>query len=54
MTFQELYERICDALCGNRSAPLMEVLLPDRTHRIIRQKKSPDGSGSAQTGADPA
>ena len=54
MTFQEFHERICDALRDNRSPVLIEVLLPDGTHRIIRQKKSSDGSGIAPAGADPA
>jgi hypothetical protein len=44
MSFDELHERICDALRGNRSPVAMEVLLPDGTHRIIRGKKSPDQS----------
>jgi len=54
MTFQDLHERICDALRGNRSPVAMEVLLPDGTHRIIRQRKPPDESGAGQAGADPA
>ena len=40
MTFQALHERICEALRGNRSPVVMEVLLPDGTHKIIRQKES--------------
>lgn len=54
LTFPELHERICDALRGNRSPVLMEILLPDGTHRIIRQRKSPDASGAALADADPA
>ena len=54
MTFQALHERICDALRGNRPPVLMEVLLPDGTHRIIRQRKSPDASGAAPADGDPA
>jgi len=54
ITFQELHERICHALRGNRSPVAMEVLLPDGTHRIIRQRKSPDDPGAAPAHADPA
>ena len=54
MTFQELHERICNALRGNRSPVALEILLPDGTHRIIRQSKSPDDSGAGPAGADPA
>jgi len=39
MTFDELHQRICDALRGNRSPVVAEVLLPDGTHRIIRAPK---------------
>ncbi len=53
MTFEELHERICDALRGNRSPVAIEVLLPDGTHRIIRQRKSPNDYGSAPADADP-
>jgi hypothetical protein len=53
MTFPDLHARICDALRGNRSPVAMEVLSPDGTHRIIRQRKSPDGSGAAPADADP-
>ena len=53
-TFQELHERICNALRGNRSPVALEILLPDGTHRIIRQSKSPDDSGAGPAGADPA
>src|ERR1017187_8319053 len=54
MTFQELHERISHALRGNRSPVLMELLLPDGTHTVIRQRKSPHNSGAAPTEADPA
>ena len=39
--FAELHQRICDALRGNRSPVVAEILLPDGTHQIIRgaQKK---------------
>jgi len=46
-TFEELHERICDALRGNRSPIAMEILLPDGTHQIIRVKK-PSGEGGDQ------
>ena len=36
ITFAELHRRICDALRGNRSPVVAEVLLPDGTHKIIR------------------
>ncbi len=51
-SFEELYKRICDALRGNRSPVLMEVLLPDGTHKIIRQKRSSNESGNAEASAD--
>ena len=54
MTFQELHERISHALRGNRSPVLMELRLPDGTHTVIRQRKSPLNSGAAPTEADPA
>jgi hypothetical protein len=38
VTFNELHERICEALRGNRSPIAMEVFLPDGAHRIIRRK----------------
>lgn len=46
MTFDELHERICAALRGNRSPVAMEILLPDGTHTILRQKKPPGDSGT--------
>ena len=39
ITFEELHRRICDALRGNRSPVVAEVLLPDGTHKIIRGRK---------------
>ena len=47
MTFEELHERICDALRGNRAPVALEVFLPNGTHRIIRQKNSSDAAGTA-------
>jgi hypothetical protein len=40
MSFEELHDRICDALRGNRSHVALEVLLPDGTQKIIRGKKA--------------
>jgi hypothetical protein len=37
--FTELHRRICDALRGNRSPVVAEVLLPDGTHKIIRGRE---------------
>ena len=37
--FEELHRRICDAVRGNRSPIVAEVLLPDGTRRIIRGRK---------------
>ena len=53
LTFPELHERICDALRGNRSPVVMEVMLPNGTHKIIRQKKPSDSSRNAQEGGGP-
>jgi len=39
ITFAELHQRICDALRGNRSPIVAEVLLPDGSHQIIRERK---------------
>jgi hypothetical protein len=36
ISFEELYQRICEALRGNRAPVVAEVLLPDGSHRIIR------------------
>lgn len=52
IAFQDLHERICGALRGNRSPVAMEVFLPDGTHKIIRQKKPADDSGT--TSANPS
>ena len=40
LTFDELHQRICDALRANRSPVVAQVLLPDGTHKIIRAKRS--------------
>ena len=39
ITFGELHRRICDALRGNRSPVVAEILLPDGTRKIIRGRK---------------
>ena len=39
ITFEELHQRICDALRGNRSPVVAEVFLPDGTNKIIRGRK---------------
>ena len=39
ITFEELHQRICDALRGNRSPVVAEVFLPDGTRKIIRGRK---------------
>ena len=37
--FEDLHRRICDALRGNRSPVVAEVLLPDGKHQIIRGRE---------------
>ena len=54
MTFEELHERICDALRGNRSTIAMEILLPDVTHQIIREKKPSSDPESGSSGRESA
>jgi len=39
ITFAELHQRICDALRVNRIPIVAEVLLPDGSHQIIRDRK---------------
>jgi hypothetical protein len=39
ITFDELHQRICDALRGNRSPVVAEVFLPGGKHKIIRGRK---------------
>jgi len=39
MPFEELHQRICDALRANRSPVVAEVFLPGGTHKIIRGRK---------------
>jgi hypothetical protein len=40
MSFEKLHGRICDTLRGNRSAVMLEMLLPDGTHKIIHGRKT--------------
>ncbi len=40
-TFEELHQRTCDALRGNRSPIVAEIFLPDGRHKIIRGGKKP-------------
>ena len=54
LTFQDLHKRICDALRGNRGPVLMEMFLPDGTHKILRQKKPPGDSESGSSGPESA
>jgi hypothetical protein len=39
ISFAELHQKLCDALRGNRSPVIAEILLPDGTNRIMRQRK---------------
>ena len=41
MTFADLYEKICIALRGNRTAIVAEILRPDGSSSIIRQPRNP-------------
>ena len=38
ITFEELHARLCDALRGNRAPVVMQILNPNGTHKIIRDK----------------
>jgi hypothetical protein len=49
MTFDELHDRICDALRGNRAPVVMEAFLPDGTHRVLRQKRPSGNAGTEPT-----
>jgi hypothetical protein len=42
MTFDELHTLLCDALRGNRSPVVMEILNPDGSHKVIRERKKDD------------
>lgn len=39
ITFSELYDRICNALRGNRGPIVMEIIQPDGSTQIIRQQR---------------
>jgi hypothetical protein len=39
ITFADLYERICAALRGNRTAVVAEIFRPDGSSTIIRQPR---------------
>jgi hypothetical protein len=41
ITFADLYERICDALRGNRAPVIAQIILPDRSTEIIRHWPKP-------------
>jgi hypothetical protein len=49
MAFEQLHERICETLRGNRAPVLSEMFLLDGTHKIFRQKKPPGDSGIPPT-----
>jgi hypothetical protein len=42
ITFDKLHTRLCNALRGNRGPVVMEILNPDGTYRIIRDKREPN------------
>lgn len=48
ISFEELHGRLCDALRGNRGPVVLEILSPDGTHKISRDKGGP-GSLSPQS-----
>ncbi len=41
ITFDELHERICDALRGDRPRVVAEILTPDGGHRIVYDEEDP-------------
>jgi hypothetical protein len=43
-TFEELHERICVALCGNRAPVVAEVFLPDGSKKLIRDRGGDDSA----------
>jgi hypothetical protein len=43
ITFDELHRRLCDALRGNRAPVIMEILNPDGTHKVIRDRRTKAG-----------
>jgi hypothetical protein len=44
ITFEELHDRLCNALRGNRSPVVMEILNPDGSHKIVRHKEEDGGA----------
>lgn len=40
MTFDELHTRLCEALRGNRAPVVMQILNPDGTDKIIRNRRT--------------
>jgi hypothetical protein len=38
ISFEELHAKLCDALRGNRTRVVMEILGPDGDHKIIRNR----------------
>jgi hypothetical protein len=51
-TFDELHRRLCDALRGNRSPVVMEILNPNGSHKIIRDKRKDDGRAEQEPERD--
>jgi hypothetical protein len=47
ITFADFHGRICHALRGKRPPVVAEVLLPDGTHKVIREKKPPADPGNS-------
>jgi len=45
ITFEDLYERICAALRGNRAPVVAEIIRPDGTKGLIRDRGVDDGAG---------
>lgn len=41
LKFDELHERICDALRGNRPPVIAEILQPDGSHKVIGADEEP-------------
>jgi hypothetical protein len=52
ITFEGLHIRLCDALRGNRTPVVMEILNPDGTHKIIRDRRTDRGEPNKPDGGD--
>jgi len=52
ITFDELHRRLCDALRGNRSPVVMEILNPNGSHKIIRDKRKDYGRAEQEPERD--